>query len=130
VIRLRRGSGKWINRSIGAEWHRRRKTQFKETPQLLNRFWANTQWYCTLSETGDEITDLDEASHMTGVYEAVAPYRQLYVMQVIRYWVELLGSLQDETMKAGCEDIPHFGEIFALFYNDDSYIRTRKTWDK
>jgi hypothetical protein len=82
------------------------------------------------SETGDEITDVEQASHMTGVYEAVAPYRQLYVVQVIRYWVELLGSLQYKAMEAGGEDIPHFGEIFALFYNDDSYIRTRKSWDR
>ena len=82
------------------------------------------------SETGDEVTDVEQASQMTGMYEAVAPYRQLYVVQVIRYWVELLGSLQYKAMGAGGEDIPHFGEIFALFYNDDSYIRTRKTWDK
>jgi len=33
-------------------------------------------------------------------------------------------------MESGGEDIPHFGEIFAIFYNDDSYLKTRKTWDK
>jgi len=82
------------------------------------------------SETGAEITDIEEASHMTGMYEAVAPYRQLYVLQVIRYWVEFLSSLQYEAMKTRNEDIPFFTEIFAPFYNDDSYIRTRKTWDK
>jgi hypothetical protein len=82
-----------------------------------------------ISETGEEITDLAEASHMTGMYEAVAPYRQLYVLQVIRYWGELLSRLQDMAMSIGGEDIPFFGEIFAPFYNDDSYIRTRKTWD-
>jgi hypothetical protein len=80
-----------------------------------------------LSETGDEITDLQQASQMTGVYEAVAPYRQVCVLQVVRYWVELLKALQwIATSKS--DDIPHFGEIFALFNNDDSYLRTRKTW--
>jgi len=83
-----------------------------------------------MSETGEEITDLEQASHMTGMYKAVAPYRQLYVLQVIRYWVELLSSLHDGAMKTGSQDIPSFSEIFAPFYNDDSYIRTRKTWDK
>jgi hypothetical protein len=82
------------------------------------------------SEIGDEITDFKEASHMTGIYEAVAPYRQLYVLQIIRYWSELLCSLQSEAMKTGSQDIPFFNETFALFCNDDSYIRTRKTWDK
>jgi hypothetical protein len=83
-----------------------------------------------MSETGEEITDLEEASRMTGIYEAVAPYRQLYVLQIIRYWVELLLSLQDAAMKTGSQDIPSFSEIFRAFYNDDAYIRTRKTWDK
>ena len=82
------------------------------------------------SETGDEVRDIEQASHMTGMYEAVASYRQLYVVQVIRYWVELLGSLEYKAMESGGEDIPHFGEIFAIFYNDDSYLKTRKTWDK
>lgn len=28
------------------------------------------------------------------------------------------------------EDIPSFGEVFALFYNEDRYLRTRKAWEK
>jgi hypothetical protein len=81
------------------------------------------------SETGGEITDLEDASRRTGMQNAVAPFRQLYVLQVIRYWVELLSSLQYTAMRTGSEDIPFFSEVFAPFYNDDAYIRTRKTWD-
>ena len=82
------------------------------------------------SETGAEITDVEEASQMTGIFEAVAPYRQLYVVQVIRYWAELLSSLQYRAMESGSEEIPFFSEIFAPFYNHDSFIRSRKNWDK
>ena len=81
-----------------------------------------------MSETGAEITDLEEASSRTGMYEAVAPYRQLYILQIIRYWAELLSELEHEAHKLGREDIPFFGEIFGAFYNEDSYLRTRKTW--
>jgi len=81
------------------------------------------------SETGSDITNVEEASYRTGMWEAVAPYRQLYVLQVIRYWVELLYSLEDLAMKAGNQDVPCFGEMFAPFYNPNSYFRTRKTWD-
>ena len=83
------------------------------------------------SETGSDITEIEEESRMTGVYQAVAPYRQLYVLQIIRYWVELLGSLQYLAMKvqAQREDIPFFTEVFGAFFNNDSYIKTRKTWD-
>lgn len=81
------------------------------------------------SETGTEITDIEDASRRTGMQVAVAPYRQLYILQIIRYWVELLSSLQYSAMQTGSEDIPFFSEVFAPFYNDDSYIKTRKTWD-
>lgn len=81
------------------------------------------------SETGTEISDVEEASFRTGVFEAVAPYRQLYILQIIRFWVELLRLLQYAAHDRGSQDIPYFGELFAAFGNDDSYLRTRKTWD-
>ncbi len=82
-----------------------------------------------LSETGGTITEIEDASYRTGVFEAVGPYRQLYVLQVIRFWVELLSQLHDLARAKGLE-IPHFLEIFAIFYNDDLYFKTRRTWDK
>lgn len=82
------------------------------------------------SETGTEITDLETASHQTGIFAAVAPHRQLSVLQIIRYWVELLGKLELIAQSQPGEDIPFFGEVFVLFYNDDVYMRTRKTWEK
>lgn len=83
-----------------------------------------------ISETGSQITDLEDASHRTGIYQAVARYRQLYVLHIIRYWVELLVSLQYTSMQTKVDDIPYFTEVFAHFCNDDSYILTRKTWDR
>jgi hypothetical protein len=82
------------------------------------------------SETGEEITDFEDGSRRTGMWKAVAPYRQLAVLQVIRYWTELIGELGYAAQALPGEDIPHFGEVFALFYNDDSYLRSRKTWEK
>lgn len=82
------------------------------------------------SEAGDEIDTIFDGSYRTGIYEAVAPYRQLNVLQIIRYWVELLCELEIEAMSLGNEDIPFFSEIFTHFYNSDSYFSTRKTWDK
>lgn len=82
------------------------------------------------SETGSDITDIEEGSYRTGVQEAVGPYRQLFVLQIIRFWVELLCSLQRKAMIVNNEDIPYFSEIFALFFNPDKYFRNRKTWDK
>jgi len=102
------------------------------------------------SETGSEITDLEEIALRTGMQSAIGPYRQLNVLQVIRYWAELLRSLQnmatqtrsediwlldeqfsalDSAVQAGIRDIPSFDELFSAFLKRDSYLRRRKTWD-
>ncbi|ENY6473607.1 hypothetical protein NI382_08975 [Vibrio parahaemolyticus] len=81
------------------------------------------------SEDGSNINSVYEGSYRAGVFEAVAPYRQLCVLEMIRYWVVLLWELQYKAMALHKEEIPYFSEIFGGFYNENSYLRTRKTWD-
>jgi hypothetical protein len=81
------------------------------------------------SETGEEIADFEDGSRRTGMWQAVAPHRQLAVLQVIRYWVELIGHLEHLGQALPGVQIPYFGEVFTIFYNDDAYLRTRKTWE-
>ncbi len=78
------------------------------------------------SETGDMITTVEDGVFRTGMFAAVAPYRQLYVLQAIRYFIEFLLSLHDRTRG---DDIPDFGEVFTLFCHEDRYLRSRKTWE-
>lgn len=82
-----------------------------------------------ISESGRETTTVEDASYETGRWEAVAPKRQLLVMQIIRFWVELLYDLQYKAMDVGKDDIPYLNEVFRGFCNPDSYVKTRKTWD-
>lgn len=82
------------------------------------------------SEDGKDIINVEEASLRTGLYEAVCPYRQLYVAHVIRFWTELIWELQYKAMASRKEeDIPFFSDMFGCFYNDDSYLRTRKNYE-
>ncbi|HDZ9134371.1 TPA: hypothetical protein ACGFXY_003589 [Vibrio cholerae] len=81
------------------------------------------------SEEGSNISSVYEGSYRTGFFEAVAPYRQLCILEMIRYWVVLLWDLQYKAMALQKEEIPFFSEIFGGFYNENSYLRTRKTWD-
>jgi hypothetical protein len=81
------------------------------------------------AETGEPIENYAEASFRTGMFEAVASHRQLYVLQIIRYWVELVWELGSQAQSLGRKEIPFFGEIFGGFYNDDSYLKSRKTWE-
>ena len=82
------------------------------------------------SESRKEINTVREASIQTGKNNAVSKYRQLYLLQIIRYWVEILIELQYIASNINKNDIPYFTEIFTIFYNEDSYFLTRKTFDE
>ncbi|OLE53671.1 MAG: hypothetical protein AUG51_12485 [Acidobacteria bacterium 13_1_20CM_3_53_8] len=107
----------------------KKKATIAHNAHIVNQMIGGFSSVLYSSESGSEITDVEDASYRTGMWKAVAPYRQLFVLQIIRFWVELVWGLQDKAMAIG-NDIPFLSEIFAPFYNDDSYLRSRKTWDK
>lgn len=109
---------------------KRKKEQIAHNARIGARLLGAFSMVIHTSETGDSISDFEEGSWRTGMWEAVAPYRQLAVLQIIRYWAELIGELGHIAQAVASEDIPYFSEVFAIFYNEDSYLRTRKTWEK
>jgi hypothetical protein len=80
------------------------------------------------SETGDDILNVCDMLTRSANQNAVAPYRQLYVLQIIRYWVELLSALQFQAMRVNANDIPHLNEVFRMFNIADTGFRSRKVW--
>lgn len=52
-----------------------------------------------ISESSDPFTDIEIARRNTDIQEAVAAYRQLVILQTIRYWVELIGNLGFKAQK-------------------------------
>lgn len=108
---------------------KKKKEIIKNNAEMTEQFMSRYGMVLHTSEQGTVINNFEDASHRTGVFEAVAPKRQLYILQMIRYWVEILIELQYLSMHISHEATPYFNEIFAGFGNDDSYNRTRKTWD-
>jgi hypothetical protein len=106
-----------------------KKSKITHNARLIDQMIGNDTSVQYTSEIEGEITTVEEASFRAGMQKAVAPYRQLFVVQIIRFWVELVCDLQYKAMTVGKQDIPFLDEIFAPFYNPDTYIRTRKTWD-
>lgn len=78
-------------------------------------------------EDGTRITKPGDYYFGVSFAQAIFPYRQLLVLQIIRYWVELTMELGRAAMASDIE-VPFFSEIFAQYFNPDSYLRTRKTW--
>ena len=84
-----------------------------------------------LSETGDVINNFENSSFKTGMTNSITKYRILYVAQIVRYWVEILRGLQYIAFKISKEqEIPWMSESFTIFNNDDSYLLTRKSFDR
>jgi hypothetical protein len=105
----------------------KRKESISSNAQIISKMLGESSVVLHTSESGDTMTSLFESSARTGVIEAVSPWRQLFMLQIIRYWVEVLMELRDRIHLQHAE-VPYFGEVLGIFYNDDSYFKTRKTW--
>lgn len=80
------------------------------------------------SEQGEVLDTVYEASIQTGMTEFARPYARMYVMQIARFLARLLGELSFASYGRGIETIPHMSDFFAIFNNEDSYFKQRKTW--
>jgi len=107
----------------------KRKSNIHQKAAFTDSFLSSIAIVRHVSEEGDGINDIYTGSFRTGIWEAVAPYRQLYLLQIIRMLTILLTELGYKAAGFQNEDIPYFSEVFGAFCNRDSYFRSRKTWD-
>jgi hypothetical protein len=107
----------------------RKKKRIRNNSQIISQFMEPFTRVRHTGEDENDILSVEDASYRTGVFEAVGPYRQLYTFHIIRFFVEILDCLQYKIIKEYRFEIPYFSEIFRVFYNDDSYIKSRKTWE-
>jgi hypothetical protein len=126
--------GKWFDEVdiplYNSRVSQRKKDEIARNARIGAQLMGTFSMVLHTAETGEEIRDFEDGSRRTGIWKAVAPHRQLAVLQVVRYWAELIGELGYSAQALPGEHIPHFGEVFAMFYNDDSYLKSRKTWEK
>ena len=53
---------------------------------------------------------------------------QLHTLQIIRFFAATLSNVQHAAHRGGLASVPFFDEQFAYFFNDDAYLKSRKTW--
>lgn len=126
---------KWFEEVDIVLFEKRVSTKKKKSIQInahfFGEFMKNIGMVYHLSETGEVIDDLENSSFKTGMTESISKYRILYVAQMVRYWVEILRGLQFKAIKKTAqEDIPWMSESFSIFSNSDSYLLTRKSYDR
>ncbi len=108
---------------------KRKKNRIQSNASTIGELIGPSTLVRHTSENETDITDVENASSLTGVFEAVSPIRQLFVIHIIRYWVELIYSIEYKIARETKIEIPSFTEIFRVFYNDDYYIKRRKIWE-
>lgn len=81
-----------------------------------------------IAESGEVLDKIYDASMKTAITEFIAPYVRLHVMQIIRSIAFLLSALGHEAQAQSMHDVPYMSEFFAIFTNDDKYLRGRKNW--
>ena len=105
----------------------KKKEKIKRDASLVHYLTSNFVMIRHTGEDGKEINTAFEGSLRTGINDAVAPYRQLYVFHIIRFFVESLNMVESVFNNQNFFEIPYFKDFFRVFYNDDAYMKGRKT---
>ena len=80
-----------------------------------------------VSEDGNHISSWTDGAIASAAVPILQRYSRMYCLKIVRVLVFLLVELQYAVMKT--HEVPHFSDFFGIFYNNDSYFRSRKTWD-
>lgn len=108
----------------------KRKLRITKQAHLTSGLLQDSATVYFVSDSGVELTSVFEASWNTGVFEAVSPIRQLCLLKIARYFLELLRSLESEARGVCGEYIPFFSELFACYYNPDAVLKRIKNWER
>lgn len=106
---------------------KKRKEKMREKSNMIQQLFSGLAMVMYTGEDEKEINNIFDGSFRAELNSVVAPYRQLFVFHVIRFFVESLHELEKIVRNKNLFDIPYFMEIFGVFYNDDSYMKRRKT---
>lgn len=80
-------------------------------------------------ESGEKVKSIESASKLTGATSIAQKYGRLYVLQIVRWMANILSDLShDGAYKMRIGFLLGLNEPFAIFYNDDAYFKSRKTW--
>lgn len=106
-----------------------KKQRILANASFMDKLFGKTSMVRHLSDADIPLESVLSASEARGYADAVGSHRQLAVLQIIRYWREILSELDDQNMKSHIADVPSLGDYLVPYFNDDKYLRSRMTWD-
>jgi hypothetical protein len=129
---LQSGPAAWVSR-VGKsilKKHYSTKKQLNDVTeaQALQASMGNVVSGIRFDEAGEPITLLEQGLIHAGEVRVIQRFGQFYCLQLIRYLAAVLEDLRSIAHRDGFGEIPFFGEIFAWYLNDDTMLKSRKTW--
>lgn len=80
------------------------------------------------AEDGSPITSWTAGATESAKIPTIQKYSRMYVLQIVRFLSTNLDELNFAALTEGF-DVPHMGDFFGIFRNDDAYFLRRKSWD-
>ncbi|MFE7634470.1 hypothetical protein ACFU7Z_10655 [Kitasatospora sp. NPDC057518] len=117
-----------IGRPFLAGRSQRHAQRDEEEGRLLDALLGPFSHITAFSETGDRISAPGGLLVSKRESEYVAKNGTFLCAAIVRYIVEVLYFLHLEAFRRGIGEIPWFADAFTVFYNDDRYLKARKTF--
>ena len=105
-----------------------RRNKDAERADTVDRAVGDTALVHLSSESGDFIGTVEALESNAAQVRVTQRYARMYTLQIARFLAMLISDLRHEAFMKGMTDIPDLSEFFAIFFNDDDYFRSRKTW--
>lgn len=107
----------------------RKKQQIETNAEIISLMANSNVSVVFTGEDNSFINDIRDASIRMGVFDTVAPKRQFLILQIVRFFCNLLSELGSLVQQKQLADVPYFSEIVGCFLCPDDYFKSRKCWD-
>lgn len=105
-----------------------RRAKIESNARIVSGIMQPVSHVSHTSESGAHLGTVYDASVQTGLVEFAGPYARMYVLQIARFFAHVMSCLTFAAYQAQMDCIPHLSEFFAIYNNDNSYLKSRKTW--
>jgi hypothetical protein len=113
---------------LNKHYNPRQKAKHSAEAAMVNALMDNVAFVMQTTETGDLIDSLSQGFLHSKETAVMRRYSRMYAMQINRFLATLLSDMGREAYKYRYGFIPHMGDFFAIFRNDDRYFLNRETW--
>ncbi len=104
----------WRNEVDNQLWNEKisdsKKNKIISNAGLINKLVGAITHVRFAGDDDKEIDTVQKGSFETGFFNAVSPFRQFTILQIIRYWYELLSELNSLNINVYRLNLPHLSE--------------------